>query len=371
MKISNTGGKIYYGMHFYPGVAEYAEPDKNPFRIFINEDTIRAMNPTFAGKPIFVEHVDEVDQNIDALKKEADGWVIESFFNQADGKTWVKFIVVSDRAERAIANGFRLSNAYLPNLRTKDGLWNGVQYQQEVVGGEYEHLAIVKTPRYDESVIMTPEEFKAYNTNKETELKRLANSTIKKETTGMKALNFFKKSKVENATDFESMSVTLPKTGKEKTLVQLVNEADDMEEKKAKNEADHAQMVKLHDGSVCNVGELLEKHKALHDAHEALKSEMKPEGEEELKPEEVPVEVAGDMHNEEDLDEDKDKDKEDSAKKKNSKESEDPGKGTKKKENFEALKNAHLNPPAKQDEVVVDFSDDQVRRGQKRYGSGR
>jgi hypothetical protein len=367
VKVINTGGKIYYGMHFYPGVAEYAEPNQQPFRICINEDTIRSMNPSFAGKPIYVEHVNEVPDKVDEIKEEADGWVIESFFNQADGKTWVKFIVVSEKGERAIANGFRLSNAYIPRLQTKEGLWNGVSYQQEVVGGEYEHLAIVKTPRYDESVIMTPEEFKSYNTNKETELKRLANSTIKKETTRMKALSFFKKSKVENATDFESMSVTLPKSGKEKTLIQLVNEADESEEKKAKNEADPAQMVKLHDGTMCNVGELLEKHKALHDAHEALKSEMKPESEGDLAPEETPVDVAGDMHNEEDADDDKDKDKEVPEKKKNSKDVE----AAKKKENFETLKNAHLTPPAKVEEVVVDFSDDQVKRGQKRYGSGR
>ena len=156
----NSKGTIFYGMHFCPGVAEYSEPGKETYRIFLNEDTIRSMNPSFAGKPVFVDHVDEVDPNVDKLRSEADGWVIESFYNPADGKTWAKFIVVSDRGFRAIKNGFRLSNAYIPTSYGEAGMWNGVEYQKEILAGEYEHLAIVQNPRYEESVILTPENLK-------------------------------------------------------------------------------------------------------------------------------------------------------------------------------------------------------------------
>ncbi len=55
--INNSSGKIMYGMHFYPGLAQYSEPNKEAFKIFLNEDTLRKMDPSFAGKPIFVEHV--------------------------------------------------------------------------------------------------------------------------------------------------------------------------------------------------------------------------------------------------------------------------------------------------------------------------
>ena len=131
--IKNSAGKIFYGMHFYPGVAEYREEGREPTRIFINENTIRRMSPSFAGRPIFVEHVEEVEQDIDELRKDADGYVIESFFNAADGKTWVKFIVTSQRGLDAIEKkGYRLSNAYVPKSYGAGGQWNGVDYEKEV-----------------------------------------------------------------------------------------------------------------------------------------------------------------------------------------------------------------------------------------------
>lgn len=372
--IHNSKGKIYYGMHFYPGVAEYQEPGKDAFRVFLNEDTIRSMDPTFAGRPIYVEHVDEVPQQPGSLvDREADGYVIESFYNSADGKHWVKFIIVSESGERAIKNGLRLSNAYIPTQFGKGGLWNGVEYAKEITGGEYEHLAIVKNPRYEESVIMTPEEFKQYNEDKLVELKRLSNSKEKGDSK-MK-LNFFKRAKVENSIDLAEMSVVLPKSGKEIAIIKLVNDADEMEEAKKKNEvmADMGHKVKMHDGSMCNVGELLEKHKAMCDEMESMKKENEDseieEGEKEV----------GDRGGDESLDNDEDEEAKkkalelaeheekeiEAAKKKNSADDE---KKKVAKEKADRLKNAHLRDAA-EETVTLEFSGDRVARGKSRYGS--
>jgi hypothetical protein len=256
--IQNSKGKIYYGLHFYPGVAQYAEAGKEPYRVFLNEDTLRNMDPSFAGRPVFVEHVDGVHQDVDLLKGDADGWVIESFFNAADGKHWCKFLVCSDKAERAIKSGMRLSNCYLPKAYGPGGLWNGVPYSKEITGGEYEHLAIVPNPRYEESVILTPEAFKAYNEDKQIELKRLANE---KGTQGMK-LKFFKRTAVENAADLESMSVLLPKSGKEMTVAAMVNELDYSSASPVMANGDH--LVDLgEEGGKMKVNELVEKYKNL------------------------------------------------------------------------------------------------------------
>lgn len=256
--LQNSKGKIYYGLHFYPGVAQYSEPGKEPYRVFLNEDTLRNMDPTFAGRPVFVEHVDGVHQDVDLLKRDADGWVIESFFNAADGKHWCKFLVCSDKAERAIKSGMRLSNCYLPKAYGPGGLWNGVPYSKEITGGEYEHLAIVPNPRYEESVILTPEQFKAYNEDKQIELKRLANEKGKE---GMK-LKFFKRAAVENAADLEAMSVLLPKSGKEMTIAAMVNELDYSSASPVMANGDH--LVDLgEDGGKMKVNELVEKYKNL------------------------------------------------------------------------------------------------------------
>jgi hypothetical protein len=267
--LKNAKGKIFYGMHFYPGVAEYAEANREPFRVFLNEDTIRSMDPTFAGRPVFVHHVDEVNQDVDQLREDADGWVIESFFNQADGKHWVKFIVVSEKGERAIKNGMRLSNCYIPKSYQPGGLWNGVEYAKEITGGEYEHLAIVPNPRYEESVIMTPEEFKKYNSDKMVELTRLAN-TNEREGKGM-ALKLFKRAKVENATDIEGLVVVLPKSGREVALTDMVTELDAHEaakkEQRMANAGDGVMMGK----EKMTVGDLVAKHQAMCDEMDAYK----------------------------------------------------------------------------------------------------
>jgi hypothetical protein len=288
--ISNSKGSVFFGMHFYSGLAEYQEPNGESYRVYLNEDTIRQMDPTFEGRPIFVDHVDGVDPDMDELRKEADGWVLKSFYNEADGKHWVQFIIVSDIGLSAIRNGMRLSNAYVPTSFKNGGIWNGISYQKEITGGQYDHLAIVKSPRYDESVIMTPEEFRHYNESQLLELKKMSNSKDNKE--NKMGFNFFKKAKVENSIDLESISVTLPKSGKEKTIIQLVNEADKKEMDMNSGLADMSHKVKMKDGSYCNVSELLEKHNKMCDELEAMKE--KNGSEEDLETKKKDVEVEGD-----------------------------------------------------------------------------
>lgn len=379
--IKNAHGKIFYGMHFYPGVAEYQEEGGQPYRVFLNEDTLRSMDPSFAGLPIFVEHVDEVEENIDLLRNEADGWVIESFYNPADGKHWVKFIVVSERGERAIKNNLRLSNAYIPQSFANGGLWNGVAYAKEITSGVFNHLAIVKNPRYEESVIMTPEQFKKYNDDKVAELKRLSNSKDEQKGSKKMALNFFKRTKVDNALDPET-TVVLPKSGRELSVLQLVNEMDKVEEDKKKNAgmADPSHQVKLHDGSMCNVGELVEKHKAMADELASMKAKNEGESESDVVAEEESVdsESTPSMDNEDGEDEAAKKkalelaeheDKEiQAAKKKNSKDTRTEEKKKADKKKADALKNASA-AAAQEETVTVEFSGDQVVRGKARYGS--
>lgn len=371
--IHNSKADIFYGMHFYPGVAEYSDGADGAYRIFINEATMRKMDPTFAGCPIFVEHVDEVNSNLDEVKKDADGWVIESFFNQADGKHWVKFAVVSERGKAAIKNGYRLSNAYVPTGFANGGLWNGVTYAKEVTGGEFEHLAIVRNPRYEESEIMTPEKFKKYNDDQQVELKRLANS----KENSMK-LSFFKKEKVENAVDFETMSVTLPKSGKEKSLLQLVNELDEVLVK--------GDLIEVGDKKM-KQADLVKAYLNAKDEVEKMKkeNEEKDEDESEVDMEKKKVKVEGDKHNEEDEDEDMDdkvakkkkeneEDDEDedeemmNKKKKNKKKmnsSDDKEFAAAKKKYFDMLKNAQDN--ASDETAHVEVMQDGVARGKDRY----
>lgn len=337
--------KVLYGMHFYPGVAEYKEPGGEPYRIFLNEATLRAMDPTFVGKPVYVKHVDGVD--LDKIQEEADGYVIESFYNKADGKHWVKFIVVSDRGHEAVKKGWRLSNAYFPKKMAPGGLWNGVEFAKEVIEGEFEHLAIVDNPRYDESIILDVDQFKNYNSEKELELSRVANSKEEKS-----MFEFLKKTKVENGKDLESMSVVLPKSKKEVTITQLVNEADEKEMNADKPVmANEEHMVKCGDEEM-SVKELTNRYMNLKNPPSEEGKEKQNDEDAEAKKKALELAAHEDTEIEKKKESEADKGKEEEKKK---------------NENFDALQNAHKNAP--KDDLRIDLSEDRVARGKSRYGS--
>ena len=64
--------QIFYCRHIAQGVCGYQDET-----IFIGEDTLKKMDQTFAGKPLYVEH-QEVD--LENLQQTADGYVVESFY---------------------------------------------------------------------------------------------------------------------------------------------------------------------------------------------------------------------------------------------------------------------------------------------------
>jgi len=238
--------KRYYGLHIVPGVAQYPGTNEKgePRRLLVTENAIRAMEPTFECRPVFVDH--QSVPIVDA-EQEADGWVIRSFFNQADGKHWVEFIVTSDEGQEAIRKGFRLSNAYEPTQLGLGGEWNCVPYERELIDGKFNHLALVEHPRYDESVILTPEQFSAYNEKLLEDLKRVDNSKkpsnqpqTEEKSKVEKLLGFFKKTPAE--VDPE-MSIKL-KSGKTATLdelVELANKADEMEKRAPEAKKDESE----------------------------------------------------------------------------------------------------------------------------------
>lgn len=399
MKVENakTLPKVYYGLHMVEGVAEYKDEQTNngqPYRIFVGESVIKNMDPTYAGKPLYVLHVDDV--NLDALQNEADGYVVESFFNKSDGKHWAKFIVVSDRGHEAIRSGWKLSNAYIPKQFSGGGKWHGVEYLKEVEAAEYEHLALVPNPRYEESIILTPEEFKTYNSDKELELKKLANSLTK----GAKAMfSFFKKTKVDNAADLEAMSVVLPKTGKEVSLSSIINAADEAEEKKEKKEeqmADGEHHVLVGEGKM-KVNELVKKYMDLCHAgkgeggeakeensdvyyHPAPKKPKDKEANADIEPKEAPeaqekpeekkvMDMDGKAPEEGDHKEALEKSLEIAEHEVESLKEGDEKKKEKKQNSahFEALKNAESN--VARGVAKLELSEDRVARGKARYGS--
>ncbi len=353
--LENSKGERFYGMHFYPGVAEYSEPGKDSYRVFLNEDTIRKMDSSFEGKPVYVHHVDGVTQKLDDLRGEVDGWVVRSFYNAADGKHWCEFLVVSEKGLKAIRGGMRLSNAYFQKSAIeKKGQWNGVSYAKEITNGEYEHLAIVPNPRYEESVVMTPDQFKKYNEDKHLELSRLTNSHQEGES--VMKLSIFKREKVENSVDLAATFVSLPKSKRELTIAQMAEELD-YDGKAPIANASHLVKVGEETHSVSDLVALVAAQK---EEIETLKNAKKNKEDDEecvenKEDEEDP------MENEEDEDEKEKKAAMEAAKKEKKENA---------KEKNEALKNAAAKAKAAVDVPEIVLGHHAVTLGKQRYGSG-
>lgn len=162
----------YYARHIKEGLVHYN--DKGTDKLYlVTNDALQKMNKSFEGKPVYIRHVDEVD--LDKMKEESVGRVVKSFYNEFDGAWWLE-MVLDDEAISVVEKGWAVSNAYLPTEYGAGGVYHDITYDKEVKDGVYEHLAIVDNPRYEEAVIMTPEEFKDFNEGRKAELDKLKNS---------------------------------------------------------------------------------------------------------------------------------------------------------------------------------------------------
>lgn len=342
-------------MHMEAGVAEYRPAGEEPYRSLVDSEVAKAMDPSFAGKPVYVYHYDgDVDfSSMDLVKEEADGYVVESFYNPVDGKHWAKFIIITDKGLEAVKKGWQLSNAFFNKGVSGGGKWHGVDYKYRITEAVYEHLAIVPDPRYESSHIMTPEEFKVYCQEKENNLKKFKNSEeSEKGDKDMGKFEFFKKSKVENSADFETMSVKLPKSGISVELSKLINEADKAEVDKKENadkpkyaEVEH--LVKIGDEEM-TVNELSNKYQENCKKLNEMSSEEKEE-------------------NESDEDKEENESDEDKDKKENEEEKPEKKENSVAKENFEKINNAAEKARKVENSIVIETVSDQVARGKERY----
>lgn len=182
--------EFYYARHMKEGVCGYGDET-----VLLRDDTIKAMTKSFNGKPLYVLHDSRTEkERINTLETTADGYVTDSFYNELDGWYWTKMMVVSEAGHKAVANGWAVSNAYIPTGDAKGGTKHNVPYQREITNAYYTHLAIVPNPRYEEAKIFTPDEFNAYQDERSQQLKELRNSNEEEKGFIMK---FFKRQKEE------------------------------------------------------------------------------------------------------------------------------------------------------------------------------
>ena len=151
--------KSYKIRFIEPGIISYN--DSGAGVVFVSREALDRMAPSFRNCPvIFVpESHDDSDASTafnfdDVAATPASGIVAGIPYWGDDGWMWADISVWDEEAQAAIAGGFNVSCAYKPTEETDGGEWHSIPYDVELGNGKYEHLAIVKRPRYEGSRIL-------------------------------------------------------------------------------------------------------------------------------------------------------------------------------------------------------------------------
>lgn len=154
--------KSYRARHILPGLVRYDDIGEidpvtqkpKGMTLLLTKEAIDNMRPSMKGKPIVNWYHKKVDPK-DYKKGAMDGIVTAAYHNPDDGWDWIEFLAWDDSTKQNCDNGYQLSCAYVPTeVIMKPGLHNNVPYDGEIIGGTYTHVAIVKDPRYERSLIM-------------------------------------------------------------------------------------------------------------------------------------------------------------------------------------------------------------------------
>lgn len=146
----NTGGKgRYFKSRFLqPGLVKYS------FGVCVLEnDTIKKFIQGFVGCPVIINHKDVTNEN---AKDERVGVISRVWFDENDGWFWGEGVIFDEEALSLIESGYNVSCQYEIteySNNTKNELHNGNPYDKVILNGKPEHLAIVKTPRYENAMI--------------------------------------------------------------------------------------------------------------------------------------------------------------------------------------------------------------------------
>lgn len=244
--------KFYYARHMKEGVCGYGNET-----VLLRDDVVKSMTRSFDGKPVYVLHDDRTEsERIETIKETSCGYVTESFYNEQDGWFWVKMMIVDDEGHEKIANGWSVSNAYIPTEDAKGGTKHNVPYNREITNAYYTHLAIVPNPRYEEAKIFTPDEFKTYQDEKRQQLNELKNSTEEQKGIIMKFFKFAKEevSEVDKDTFVE---ITNDDGSVSEIKVSDMMDTVSAEKQNEKDEPNMEAVVTLDDGETTTLGELI------------------------------------------------------------------------------------------------------------------
>jgi len=190
--------EVYSCKFLEAGIVSYE--DSGAGIALLKKETIDKMKHTFIGRPVIIDHQNVTPENYD---KVAVGYVINVRFNSEDAWFYADFIITDDEARALIDDkGYSVSCAYNVLDVAEGGLWHDIKFDGEITDGSFTHLALVNSPRYEDSKIT--KQLPAMLVNGKT-----AHYLNNQEESEMSIFKLFKKKENEKQEDASALHVAL------------------------------------------------------------------------------------------------------------------------------------------------------------------
>lgn len=127
------------------GLVKY--PDET---LLVGQSVLAEMSKTAHGIPVVIDHPGiTIDEESVRSAVEIHGRVSSFDYEPADDEWFANFVVDTKEAIDLLKSGYGVSTAWYGEKYGPGGTMNNVPYDKELMGGTYEHLAIVSNPRYE------------------------------------------------------------------------------------------------------------------------------------------------------------------------------------------------------------------------------
>lgn len=129
------------------GLVDYSDVDDGKY--LLRKEAIEKMLPTLEGRPLVIGH-QKIDP--DKLDEVAVGYVTKGYWNPETG-SFDCDVLVKD-AEILNPSKNAVSCAYVATEFGEGGRYSGIEYDAEILNGEFTHIALVDNPRYNDAKIL-------------------------------------------------------------------------------------------------------------------------------------------------------------------------------------------------------------------------
>ena len=140
-------GKHFVSRFIEPGAVSYGKAGV----LKVTKEALDKFSQSFVGCPVIIKHKDLTNANVD---EERVGVVNGVWYDAGDGWFYCDGVIWNKEAIKKIENGWSVSCTYdMTESTGENGEWPNIEYDDELVNGVYQHLAIVPNPRYEDATI--------------------------------------------------------------------------------------------------------------------------------------------------------------------------------------------------------------------------